>query len=226
MVYEDFQNDYTEVDDDAKLTVVGGKVSWATYERNDNGRVFSGALANMVNFIHWFDLQISDVEAGDASNQYIQNHLVMVSVDTCATHVQAHMQVGPYQITAVDDQWKWVMRQHTGAAWNNPTVLGGNIQAANADIHYCALERNGVDLYLDDYSTALLRAAGSAGDGDNEAITKVVNATAYDHVAVCRGVNNDVTDPNDHSTGYIENYDRAGGAAVARLSRLLVGVGL
>lgn len=209
--FEDFENDYTEVDDEGRLTLATTRVTWTTMERDDNCRVYkSHGVDTIGDFEHWFDIQINDVEAGDATVQVIMSAMAGVSQNNGAAFgVEFHLKVFPVQNTDTDDEYHWRMNQRDVSGWKI-IEIGVNTQTADVNIHYCRLLRSGTTVTFDDYSTTVLRVAG--GNGDNEHLTNSGAAVdTYEYIIAVRSHDN-ANDGTDHSTGYLDNYDRVGGA--------------
>jgi len=204
MTYENLETDYTFVNTSGKLTRAGNRLTWANYERDDIGRVYKDhGIGNFGNFKHWFDLDLSDVEAGDADSR---GFIYLYSVSnqnavTIAPKNQILISLG--QNGAVDDQYKFELTQWTGNILDFD-VFSGVI--ADLDKVYVCLKRVGTAITLDVYSTTALRDA--AGNGDIVHVTDggSGSATAYRYIIIGQGWNS-ITDPTDHSSGFIEKVD-------------------
>ena len=209
--YEDFENDYTEVDDAGRLTLATTRVTWIAMERDDNCRMYkSYGVGTIGDFEHWFDVVISDVEAGDSSTQVLMAGVAMLSQGNGASMTDFHVKVFPTQNTGTDDEYHWRINQRDVGGWKF-VEIGINTQTADANVHYCRLLRSGTTVTFDDYSTGNLRIAG--GNGDNEHLTNAGAAVdTYEYVITIRS-HDSPTSGSDHSTGYLDNYDRAGSGA-------------
>lgn len=194
--YENFSK-YTEVDPGVDITVIDTRITWTTMIRNVADYVYEDyGIANFGDFEFQFNYTLTDVEAGDASNQ---NFMAFVAL---ANHFGAFNPAAgidwlacvAQQSGATDDKFRFRIAQYTGGI--NDFFVSGAVR--DIGTYYLTFNRTGIAIFLKVYSdiarTNLLETLTDGGNGDN---------TAYRYLHGIQSWNS-VSDPNDHSTGYIE----------------------
>lgn len=208
MVYEDFQADYTEDDPELDITLATVRSTWATMDRKTGGAKVEKdfGAGYFTDFVHTFDVVLTDIEAGDATTRDCLM-IYKLQKDDNELWREELLWITVRQITGTDDEYIITCGQHLngGNVWNDSS---GNLTiAGNPDIYF-RVERSGTTITVDIYSTSILRDAGSGSDGDIDTFTDGGNGRndAYQYCIVTMGFNSN-QDPNDHSSGYLENLD-------------------
>lgn len=197
-VYEDFTT-YTEVDDDSKLTVTSTRITWSNYERDDNGYVYK-SHSGITDFEHWFDLNLSAVEAGDTDDRNLAS-VWLLDVDS-AVKGDDFVCVRIREDGANDNQYIVKLMQKDGGTF---IVDLASAVITTLDPVYFRVNRTGTTLTLDGYSTTALRDAGGDGDVCHLTSSSAVTDT-YNYIFMAVSANS-LTDGSDYSSGYVENLD-------------------
>jgi hypothetical protein len=211
MVYQDFQNDWTETDVDSELSSATTTVNWGTeaggggYERDDTGnftRDFGAAFFGDLDFA--MDFQYVDVEAGDADNRAIVITQFGISNDSGKLGTD-WFRFFTVQDGVNDDKFVVRFGQSSGG------VLDFEVDSGVLDTGatmFTRMRRSGTSCYLDIYSTAALRTAG--GNGDLVDLDDGGNGsnTAYRYGLALQNIGAGV-DGADHSSGWMTNVDLA-----------------
>lgn len=187
--------EFTEIDPaPGKITIDSAtKVSWTQMSRNTERRIYKDyGVGYFVSFIHFFDLTITDVEAGDENNRKIMT-LYQLGNDNELENDALLCYIA--QQATTDDSFNIFLIQKDGGVqqfiWNSAYYGIGT--------YYITISRNGniyrIKIHSDEDRTTLLEDSGNqTGTVEN-----------YRYLIISKG-HQFVDDPDDHSTGYIESF--------------------
>jgi len=192
---EDFST-YAEVDVNNDITRTVSRVTWDTMIRNIISHVSKDKDAgHFGDFEHLIDITITDVEAGDADSRSMAL-IYVVSNIVGRPKTSDGIMVYIIQETSLDDKFRFTLQQTTGGVVDF-TESGVN---RNIGSFYLTMSRSGttvtLKVYTDITRETLIETLSNAG-GD---------ATTYRYVQPLTSMN-ELNDPDDYSSGYVENLD-------------------
>lgn len=201
MGYEDFTT-FTEVDDDSKLTRTATRITWAIYERDDNGYFYKDyGAGHFGDFEHWFDLDLSAVEAGDIDSRNFIDFWAVAALGARVGGQNDYVCVRLSQNGSTDDQYVVELKQKVGGVWK---IEQASAVITNLNAVYFIAKKSGATVYLDGYSTTTLRDLG--GNGDVVDLSGTGNDETYQYIVMASSTDS-TTDPSDYSSGFVENLD-------------------
>lgn len=201
MVYEDFTT-YTEVDPNTRLTQIAARSSYTglkrgdgdTYLYKDYGAGYFG-LSETIEFTH----EITDLDSTSSSSRSLEDVLLIQNV--VGTRTAPYISVFIIENGINDDQYIIRLRGDDNGGSNpfddTPVISAGT------PLYYRLVRDNGgknltLYIYTDAARTVLWDTLGP--------IT-VTNLTQTFQYLMTPSSRQQATDPNDYSTGYIENLD-------------------
>ena len=160
-VFEDFTT-YTEVDEDGDITITALKVDWVTMRRDAETYVYKDFNPNYFgDFEFQYELNISDVEAGDSSSASIMG-ISLTNVTGVMDDLQGGsiLSVSFQQNKAVDDEYGFYIRQFDGGVSQFLVGNGLDFHDVSEGEIYSTFSRVGTNvtlwMYSDSARTTLL----------------------------------------------------------------------
>ncbi len=200
--FEDFTT-YTEVDEQNDITITQYKIEWDSMRRDADSYVYKDMGVNyFADFEHYINVNITDVEAGDADNRLLLNFWIVSTLfgDLDSIDADDYIGVGIAEDGVNDDKFRVDLRWYNGGVQQDFDT--GIIRDVNIML-YLVLNRNDNDffcyIYTDSNRTIL-----------NETLSmNNINTEKFRYISfVGLGYTND---PADYSSGYIEYLLRDGG---------------
>jgi len=200
---------FTEVDPGNDMTVTAPRNTWTVMPRNVNNYLYYDFGAGFLDdFYYEFNVSISDVEAGDGSNAGIMSLFsvtdILGNVLTMRTGTDIMVQV--IQNGGNDDKFLLAFLEYSGGVFQ-----GGenSVMVHNIGTYYMIFDRSGalarLRVYSDKEHTTLLETLQYAASGDDN----------YRYLQVVSSFGG-ASDPNDHSSGYVEDvWNGTGGLGYA-----------
>lgn len=219
MTYEDFENDYTEVDTNSKLDAHTTKIEWGLasgaatgFKRSDNGYFWKDhGLDHFGDFDILMDYEFEGgtivIEAGDADWRVI-HHGFLVLCNNVSPLPDNSIHFLPRQRGAFDNDGHIAISERQSGA--SKGIVVGTVSILPRTTYYARIKRITGALF----SIAYYAVYGNATDRANEenaidAIQKTLSdlgSTPLRYLMAVVGPNSAV-DPDDHSSGWLDNVD-------------------
>ncbi len=195
--YENFTL-YTEVDEQSDITVTDYKIEWDSMKRSADSYVaYDKGADYFYEFEHYLNVKITDVEAGDANNRQFACLWYVSTIMGDGDDITADDFIGVYvrQDGINDDKYAFDLRWY-----QNGVQVGfydaGDIRDVGTDL-YLIMNRFDNDFYLYVYT-----------DSDRTVLDETLsmlneNNDKFRYIGFC-GIGDDINDPDDYSSGYIE----------------------
>lgn len=195
---------FTKTDTEGNYdSVTADRVTWSTMDWLDNSHLTKDYGANYFDdFVIWFDVDLSDVEAGLIASRASPRFLCLNDVST-PYGSNKRLEIFLFENGATDDQYKLYIRQHSGVGWVDDYV---SAPITNLNAIYCEVNRTGSSLFFDVYTTTALRLAQGAGN-----VWTVTDNSCYEgefqycHVATSWSDGTPIGE--SHTSGFLENLD-------------------
>lgn len=188
---------FTEVDPGNDMTVTASRNTWVQMPRNVNNYLYYDfGVGFLDDWYYEFNFSISDVEAGDASNAGIMSVISVTNIlgNVIVMRTGTDIMLQLIQDGSNDDKFKFAFYEYSGGVFQGGQLSG----IYNIGIYYMIFDRSGtlsrLRIYSDKEHTALLDTLQYAASGDDN----------YRYLQVVTSFGG-VSDPNDHSSGYVED---------------------
>jgi len=197
--YEDFTS-YTEGGAEAgQISQTSSRASWTVLERQDEAYLYKSYNAgHFGDFEHLLDVNVTENEAGDSDSR------TMV-VFWCLTNATGAFPALPTNTLYVDSrQIGTSTTTYHFRAGNKGVVVWETVTAFNvSQMYYLRIYRTGTTFYCEVYATNEDRESKS---DYIEIEGGSAHSNTFEYLQVTSSVDSS-TDPNDDSTGYVENLD-------------------